>query len=206
MPAKKGQKYNTQPGIKPKKVLDKIVNDSKSMSTAVKEVYGSKYNQTELTKTKGWQQLVKSRLGDAMLLDKHTELLNSSKMDHMVFPLGPEGEDDINFSGGKIQKEDSDDEDELDEDGPMKQYVERTTLTDKEIIDMLAEVNCTVRRIVHGNTARHVYFWSADNTARDKALDKAYKIKGYYPKEGPNTAIQVNIGDKMNQIRDTYGA
>lgn len=156
-----------------------------------------------LTESDGWKELTKKYLPDEMLMKKHTELMNSSRMDHMVFPLGPKDEDDINFSGAKIEREEEDDEDELDEDAD-EEFVERTTLTDKEIIEMLAEVNCKVRRIVHGNTARHVYFWSADNTARDKALDKAYKIKGYYPKEGGVTAVQVNIGDKIKEMRNEF--
>jgi len=52
------------------------------------------------------------------------------------------------------------------------------TLTDEDIENMLAEVNCKVRKIVHAETARHVYFWSADANARRGAIELAYKIKG----------------------------
>src|SRR5258708_4730026 len=43
------------------------------------------------------------------------EQLIASRMDHMVFPLGPEGEDDINLSGGIMPKQKEVDEDIEDE-------------------------------------------------------------------------------------------
>lgn len=141
-----------------------------------------------VTKSETFQELLAQYLPEDMLAIKHVELLNATRMDHMVFPLGPKGEDDINLSGGTTEL----DEPNIDEEDPEEEFRERTTLTDKEIIDMLAEVNCKVRRIVHGNTARHVYFWSADNMARDKALDKAYKLRKRYGEEqgNPNPAAK----------------
>lgn len=57
-------------------------------------------------------------------------------------------------------------------------------LTDEHIIEMFAELNCKVRRIVHRDTgARDVYFWAADNRARKDALDMAYKLRGTYAAE-----------------------
>lgn len=135
-----------------------------------------------ITGTEGFKALLEQYLPEDMLAKKHVQLLNATRMDHMVFPLGPKDEDDINFSGARVTKEDEG-EDEGDRDSEREEFKERTTLTDQEIIEMLAEVNCKVRRIVHGNTARHVYFWSADNIARDKALDKAYKLRKRYGEE-----------------------
>lgn len=57
-------------------------------------------------------------------------------------------------------------------------------LTDEDVIDMLAEVNCKVKRIVHGETARHVYFWAHDAKAQAGALELGYKMKGYLGKDG----------------------
>ena len=54
------------------------------------------------------------------------------------------------------------------------------TLPDDEIREMLASVNCTVRKIIHGETARHVYFWSPDNRARKDGVEMAYKLKKRY--------------------------
>lgn len=105
------------------------------------------------------------------IVQKHKELLNSTRVEHMVFPLGPktnsEKEDYLNKEREKATKK-----------GEL--YGDVDFLSDEDIKELLSEVNCTVRRIVHGETARHVYFWSADNMARDKALDKVYKLKGAY--------------------------
>jgi len=43
-----------------------------------------------------------------------------------------------------------------------------------------------------------------DVQAVSKGLDMYYKIAGKYPKEGNNTAIQVNIGNKIDETRETY--
>ncbi len=138
----------------------------------------------KLTESKGWNELMGDYLSDEELAAKHRELLDSTRVDHLVFPLGPSGLDDQNFSGGKANEKQTDEEEK------MEYEQERTTLTDQEIIDMLAEVNCKVRRIVHGETARHVYFWSVDNKARKEALDMAYKLKGKY---APTKSVNLNL-------------
>lgn len=145
-------------------------------------------NPKKITDSKTWQELKEIYLPDELLGKKHQQLLNSTRIDHMIFPLGPKDEDDINLSGGRNKKKKE--EPETEKDKHLK--AERTTLTDKEIIQMLAEVNCKVRRIVHGETARHVYFWAADNRALKDGLDMAYKLAGKYaadqlPPQGNNT-------------------
>ncbi len=70
----------------------------------------------------------------------------------------------------------------------LKEY-EESNFSNQDIRDLLASVGCVVKRIVPMYGLRHVYFWSPDNLARDKALDKAYKVKGSYAAEkiaGPN--------------------
>ncbi len=164
-------------------------------------------NPSRVLDSQGFQKLLAEKIPEDFVAEKHLELLKATKLDHMIFPLGPEGEDDINLSGGvnpPKEKEKSRETDEL-EDQPNggallrrggAEETERTTLTDKEIIAMLAEVNCVVRRIVHGETARHVYFWAADNMARDKAVDKAYKLRGRYQNE--NEQLKTNPGNTYN--------
>ena len=174
--------------MKQKTAFDKTLENGGNVTKAMREAKYSETtinNPTNLTESDGWKTLVEEIMPDTDLVAVHKGLLNSSRIDHMVFPIGPKGEDDDNMSGAKLDKDTTPEEDE-------NLKAERTTLTDKEIIDMLEEVNCQVRRIVHGNTARHVYFWANDNMVRDKALDKAYKLKGKYP--SPIIAIQVNIG------------
>lgn len=131
---------------------------------------------TLVTKSKGFQELMDDILDDDSLINVHKTLLKSQRIDHMVFPLGPKEEDE----------EDSTEE--------------HTALTDDEITAMLQEVGGTVRRIVHGRTARHVYFWVSNDKARQDALKLAYDIKGKLGKRADdpgagntyNTFIQNN--------------
>lgn len=104
---------------------------------------------------------IQEALPDEVLGEKHRALLNSTRLEHMVFPLGPK-------------------------DGE----IDDTKLTDEEIVLLLASVNCTVRKIVHGDIARHVYFWSVDSSAVKGALDMAYKLKGLY---APDKHVSVNL-------------
>lgn len=196
--------------LKQKKAIANVVENGGNVSRAMMDAgYTPATANTpqKLTESKAWKEIMEESLPDNFLAEKHVELLNSSRIDHMVFPLGPKDEDDINFSGAKVKKEGED----KPEAKMPEEYKERTTLTDKEIIEMLAEVNCKVRRIVHGETARHVYFWAADNMARDKALDKAYKLKGSYAAE-KTQALNLNIEarlenkDDLVAIREKYEA
>ncbi len=112
---------------------------------------------------------------DELLKKKHLELLNASRLDHMVFPP---------FNQKKADEDDGDDEefeDLADLENKGEKFGEQ--LTDQQIRELLLSVNCNVRKIVHGENQRHVYFWIADNMAQDKALDKAYKIRGLYAPE-----------------------
>lgn len=122
-----------------------------------------------VTESKGFKELFLQGITDLELVNKHKELLNATRLDHMTFPLGPR-EELIDEDDGILE-----DDDEV--------GAEHTTLTDEEIKEMLQSVNCTVRRIVHGKSARHVYFWSIDNRALKDGLDLAYKIKGTYAAE-----------------------
>lgn len=138
-------------------------------------------------------------LPDDLLAKKHLQLLNSTRVDHLVFPLGPDTNEGDPAEGPPSGPE------------VPEAFKDRTTLTDKEITDMLAEVNCTVRRIVHGETARHVYFWSADNKALQFALDMAYKIKGFYKEHQDQVNILMPVlvkfldkkDERTNTDRDT---
>lgn len=170
------QRKFTRPNTarKHKKVLDLMVENGGNVSKAIRDsgLYSPSQakHPEKITESKTWNEIIEDVLPDEMLTEKHKELLTATRIDHLVFPLGPKDADDPNFSGGKKRAEAE----------MPEEHKERTTLTDKEIIEMLAEVNCKVRRIVHGETARHVYFWSNDNKARKEALDMAYKLKGRY--------------------------
>lgn len=106
---------------------------------------------------------IKEALPDELLAAKHLALLNSTRIEHLIFPL------------------------------------ETPALMDADIVGMLAEVNCTVRKVIHSETARHVYFWASDNKAVKDALDMAYKVKGNYaPEKTISTNLSVNIVAESN--------
>ncbi len=164
-------------------------NVSKAMKDAGYSKQTAKTPQ-KLTESKSFVEMLNEMgLDDASIARKHQELLNSQRMDHMTFPLGPAEE-------GKKKKLP---DDEIKEADLPEEFQERTTLTDQEIKEMLATVNCTVRRIVHGNTARHVYFWSADNKARKDALDMAYKLKGHYAPEKKHLTGGLSLSALFNE-------
>lgn len=123
---------------------------------------------SQVVESKGFTELMEEMLPDDEVLAVHQQLLQSTRIEHMVFPLYTGAEEDI--------PEEGDIPEELE--AKLHQVSEGATLTDKDIEDMLAEVNCKVRKIVHGDTARHVYFWSPDAGARKAAVELAYKIKG----------------------------
>lgn len=148
------------------KIAKNFAENGGKMSEAIRDAGLSESmarNPQKITDSKTWNEVVEEFLPDSELTEKHKELLNSTRIDHMVFPLGPkknsEKEEWLKASGNKEVKD---------------------VLSDEEITEMLAEVNCKVRRIVHGEQARHVYFWSSDNRAKKDALDMAYKLKGRF--------------------------
>jgi len=201
---KKAKVKFTRPSVaeKHKRVLTNLVENGGNLGKAIRDtgLYSESVAETptKILNSKTWNELVEEVMPDSLLSEVHTGLLRSTRLDHMVFPLGPKGEDDENFSGAQPNKESSEPE----------QTKERTSLTDKEIVAMLAETGCTVRRIVHGETARHVYFWAPDNMARDKALDKGYKLKGRYGSEGVipprgntyNFIFSAPVQERVNEI------
>ncbi len=152
---------------------------------------------SNLTDSKAFQAwLNESGMTDELLQEVHLGLLKSTRIEHLVFPLGPKTEKEEKV----LDRLPANLETILD----AELELQRTTLTDEAIIKMLAEVNCTVRTIVHGNTARHVYYWAADTKAREKALDMAYELKDRYPKRGPSgpaTAIQINVNKDRDEFR-----
>lgn len=149
------------------KLLLKQISDNirkgQSMEEAMLAVgYSASYakSSTHLKETDSWKQVVNVVLSDEKLGQVHNGLLNATRLDHSIFPPYNEG--------GKKKKKINDE------------------LTDDLIIELLASVNCTVKKIIHGEQARHVYFWSADNRARKDGLEMAYKIKNKFAPETMN--------------------
>lgn len=132
-------------------------------------------------------QSIADQLPDEDLVRVHKESLNATVLDHMVFPLGPKNEVD------KIAFEEAE---KIKAVKAGRVWLKVDLLTDEDIKEMLQSVNCVLRKIVHGEQARHAYFWAYDNVARDKALDKAYKLKGSY---APDRNVNLNL-----DIDDTF--
>lgn len=189
--------------IAAQRIVEQVGKGGKvSVSKAMRGVYSPSVakNPKKITESKGFQELLGSFLPDKKVLQRHKELLDSHRIDHMVFPLGPKDEDDPNLSGARSNNDGSDPDGDAEAAMP-EEHKERTSLTDKEIIEMLAEANCKVRRIVHGETARHVYFWSPDNKARKDGIEMAYKIKGKMKGDGSGiVAVQVNINEDREKF------
>ncbi len=129
------------------------------------------------------KKTIAERLEDDMLLGIHKSLLHSRRLDHMVFPLGPK--DDVKEPQANLSPE-------IKTVMEAQKELERTKLSDRDIEQLLKDAGCVLRKIVHGQTARHVYFWAPDNMARDKALDKAYKLKGTY---APEKSVNLNLNE-----------
>ena len=66
----------------------------------------------------------------------------------------------------------------------MSERIRGESMTDADIRAMFAETNIVVSRIVHGDTCRHVYFWTEDSKAQLTAADMMLNITGSYaPKQ-----------------------
>jgi len=146
------------PTIKQKKAVEKIIENSGNVSKAMREVGYSPItaiNPSNLTNSKGFKELMEKNLPDNLLTKKHKALLNSKRIEHLVFP---------------------------------------TKTEDKEIKKLLRSVNCKVRKIQHGEMAKHVWFWSQNDRALKDGLDMAYKLKGKY---APTKSIQLKVERKI---------
>lgn len=80
-------------------------------------------------------------------------------------------------------------------------------MTDADIRDFLAGVNCTVYRIVHGEQARHVYYYGDDSKASLDAIEKFINLYGMYaPKKvdmGGKVDVQFSLTDLRKRMDST---
>ncbi len=142
----------------------------------------------KITNSKTWTELMEIYISDDDLSQKHKELLNATRLDHMVFVTGPRDEKEA-------LRIDDEAREKATKEG--KEYKTIDYITDEDIRQMLADVSCKVRRIVHSETARHVYFWSADNKSRKDAIEMGYKLKGRF---GTDVGIRQVQGNTYNII------
>lgn len=196
---KKEVKQNKKIVLEKHKILLKGLSDNigkgknTMQSKMIEQGYSESYAKSgHIKDTRSWDVLLKDELTDGELMQVHKSLLKSARLDHMVFATGPRDEADkldyIERARAKAKKD-------------KKEYDESIEyITDDDIKEMLYSTNCLVRRIVHRDTARDVYFWSPDNMARDKALDKGYKLKGKYEPEELNLKFK---GFSKEQLIDS---
>ena len=74
------------------------------------------------------------------------------------------------------------------------------SMSDKEMKKVVESISgCKVRKIKHGDTANHVWFWNPDNMSRLQAVREAYKVKNKYaPEEHIITAKLTD--EQLNRI------
>lgn len=161
------------PSIKLQRTAEEVKRNGGNISKAMRTVGYSKASagNVSVTRSKEWPALLEKVLGDDILVKEHKNLLKSATLDHMVFPLGPRDNEERKT---RIA------EDILRADKLGTTYIEKDYMTDGDIKDLLESVNCTLRRIVHGETSRHAYFWAPDNRAKKDALEMAYKLKNRF--------------------------
>lgn len=165
---KKSKKKFSRPSvaIKHKKVLEKMEENGGNVSKAIRDTGLYSPSQAEhpekILNSKTWGELMEAEFPDEAIADRHNQLLRASRLEEKVFPTGPK------LTSNKIPGSED--------------------MSDEEIRETFLEADCKVLRILHRTDNRIVYFISPDNIARDKALDKVFKIKGRYLDEvGPRS-------------------
>lgn len=76
--------------------------------------------------------------------------------------------------------------------------------SDEDIKELLQGVSCKVRKIQHGDTANHVWFFAPDNLALKNALDMAYKIKKVYDEPVTPGEIPKTVNNQFNFYGKEY--
>lgn len=180
-----------------------MVENGGNVSAAMREAEYSPTivnNPGKITEGPAWKSLMDTYIGDTDLAVKHKMLLNATKIEHMTFSSGPRTDKEKEkWIFIKQLEEDKRAEKE------GRDAITIDCLSDEEIKDMLAEINCKVRRIVHRDISRDVYYWAMDNKAVKDALDMAYKLKGHY-QDNKNPGLVVPIQVNVNNDRNAYSA
>lgn len=80
-------------------------------------------------------------------------------------------------------------------------------VTDEQIIKLMAEAGCYVKRFMHSDTQTHCWYFAPDNNARKSAIDMAYKLRGNYAPEKheiKNTTLS-DLLDKAEALEKQNG-
>lgn len=133
----------------------------------------------DIIQADSFQDLLDQVMPDNDLATIHKRLLQTRKIEHMVFPLMIDEAEESILNEGQTLK-----------------ITNGQTLTDDDICEMLLEVNCQVKKIMHSETARHVWYWAHDANAQTKALELVYKLKGHLNKDNGagGDVLNLNLG------------
>lgn len=127
--------------------------------------------------------------------------VKSRSLDNMTFPPFNKEKHDKSINGENSDglKNDLNDTDSSDSENTGEKRGEQ--LTDDDIREMLSEVNCTVRKIVHGSQARYVYFWTDNDKAQLDAIEKIINLHGLYAPKKTEQKIQTTHTFSMAGLR-----
>lgn len=167
-PLKKEQKrYNVKPTERQKKAFKILTEKGCSKKEALREAGYSETVQNEpkkITETSGWQQLLNEYLPDKKLAEIHKQLLEAKEFRQMQF--------DIQISDAEIRN--------VIEDAGCR-FIKSTIIT-VEYTTKKGEVKSFDKKLC--------FFTSPNFMARDKALDKAYKVTKKYEEDKLNEELK----------------
>lgn len=171
---KKKQPKFTRPSValKHKKVLDNLGENGGSMRQAIVDAgYSQKVadNPSKITSSVTWGELMEVHLSDDDLSQKHKELIQASTLQSMKF--------DIDIEPDEIREYFAE----------MKGY-KLFRIVDKYYKDKGKEDEMY---------ERIAYYRAPDTTIQEKALDKAYKLKGRYVDD---TIPPLRMGNTYNFV------
>jgi hypothetical protein len=74
-------------------------------------------------------------------------------------------------------------------------------LSDDDIREFIAGQNGTVFKIIHSDTARHVYFYTDDTRASLEATEKIINLFGLYAPKRSEVKGEVNVSFSLSGLR-----
>lgn len=104
------------------------------------------------------------------------------KLEHMTFPP---------YSPEKAREHEVKADETLED---LSEQIRGEQLTDTDIREMFDELGMSVRRIVHGDMVRHVYYWAENHMANLDAIDKIINLFGLYAPKRLETKNAHTVG------------
>lgn len=160
------KRNKTKPTARQRRAFELLAEKGRTKGQAMLEAGYSEVvaaSPTKVTESLGWKQLLDEYLPEDELAKHHKQLLNLTKIEHMVFPMAT---------------------------------------TDDEIKELIRLQGCEVKKIQHGDTATHVWYFLPDANAKKNALEMAYKMRGSFEKDNQQKKPTVIVNtEKAAEIR-----